>query len=630
MKNIYIRTIFLFLGLLLSSSCSDYLDKESDTELTLDGVFESKTKTENWLAGCYSRIPDPTWGYTRSLGWEILGDDMTPSERWRQYDWQVIPFILGDWSVGSQWSPGYWNSLPQRIRECNLLIKNIKPLPTQNLNEDEVRLMIAECRFLKAYYYSLLLNTYGPIPFSPDEITPVNYNLSDLQVGQTPYDEIVTWIDKELREVETILPTSYSDGRKFGRATSIMCKAVRARMLLFAASPLVNGNSDYAGHATKDGKVLFNQSYDANKWRIAAEASKDLILSAEAAGHKLYTEMNSAGKIDPFLSCQNLHLLEASKGNTEVLFARVNVESGEYDRHTAPGGAGGAGGYGVTQSLVDAFFTANGLPITDANSGYIEGGYSVNDGYWTNGVTKFNEVKSPGLVTMAGTYNMYCNREPRFYLAVNFNNAWYTDGDNAGKDKGRKLEFFNGAKDNNNTHDAPQNGYLARKRTDPTRNPTIGYFAPRHGILYRLGEAYLNYAEALNETDPGNPEILIYLNRIRERAGVRTYTIGGTDAQNIHVDNDQESLRKIIRMERRVELCTEGIRYDDLRRWKLAETVLNGPFYGMNFNGKTAADFYKRTAYQTRVYRKSFYWFPIYLAEIEKNPNLIQAPYWDK
>lgn len=261
-----------------------------------------------------------------------------------------------------------------------------------------------------------------------------------------------------------------------------MCKAVRARMLLFAASPLVNGNSEYANHMTKEGKALFNSSYDANKWKIATEASKDLIVSAEAAGHKLYIEMNAAGKIDPFLSCQNLYLVEASKGNTEVLFARPNVESAEYDKHTAPSGAGGAGGYGVTQSLVDAFFTANGLPIYDPSSGYVETGFSSQDGFWPNGVTKFNEAKSPGLVTVAGTYNMYCNREPRFYLAVNFNGAWYTDGDNAGKDKGRKLEFFNGAKDNNNTHDAPQNGYLARKRTDPMRNPTIGYFAPRQGI----------------------------------------------------------------------------------------------------------------------------------------------------
>lgn len=631
MKHIYIRSIFLFLGLFLSSSCSDYLDKESDTELTLDAVFQSKTKVENWLASCYSRIPDPIWGGTvRQTGWEILADDITPSERWRQYGWDVIPFILGDWSVGSQWAPGYWNGLPQRIRECNIFIQNIKPLPEDGLTQDEVKLMIAECRFLKAYYYTLLLDTYGPIPFNPDAITPVDYNLSDLQVGQTPYDEIVTWADKELREAALILPTSYSDGRKFGRATSIMCEAVRARMLLFAASPLVNGNPEYVGHNTKDGKPLFNPTYDANKWRIAADASKKLIMDAEAAGHKLYTELNAAGKIDPFMSCQNLHLVEANNGNKEVLFARPSGDYREYDRHSAPSGNGGAGGLGVTQSLVDAFFMDNGLPITDPSSGYVETGFSSEDGYWTGGSTKFNEVKSPGLVTVAGTYNMYCNREPRFYLAVNFDKAWYTEGDNAGKDNGRKLEFFNGGKDNNHTHDAPQNGYLVRKRTDPTRNPRSGYFAARHGILFRLGEVYLNYAEALNESDPGNADILIYLNKIRERAGVRTYTTGPSDASNIHVNSDQESIRKIIRMERRVELCTEGIRYSDLRRWKLAETVLNGPFYGMNYNGSNANDFYKRTVYQNRVYKKAFYWFPVYLAEIEKNPNLVQAPFWDK
>ena len=81
-------------------------------------------------------------------------------------------------------------------------------------------------------------------------------------------------------------------------------------------------------------------------------------------------------------------------------------------------------------------------------------------------------------------------------------------------------------------------------------------------------------------------------------------------------------------MERRVELCCEGLRYNDLRRWKQAETVLNGPFYGMNYNGADAASFYKRTKYQTRVYHKSYYWFPIHQSELDKNENLVQNPYW--
>lgn len=622
MKNLYIKSVFLFLGLTLSYSCSDYLDKEDDTELTLDGVFNSKTKTEQWLAGCYSMIPDPLWGYQRDLGWEVLGDDMTPSERWRNYGWEMIPIALGSWSTNTNWGPGYWAALPQKIRECNILMENVKAMPEQKFTEEDVKLIIGEARFLRAYYYSLLINTYGPIPFKPEEITPVNYNLSDLLVGQTPYDEIVSWIDKELDDVSKILPTSYADGRKYGRATSIMCKSVRARMLLFAASPLVNGNSDYASHVDKEGKNLFSTNYDVNKWKIAADASKELIQTAEASGHKLYIELNANGGIDPFMSCQNLFFKDASKGNTEILFARPDSNYREYDQHSAPRGSGGFGGYGVTQSLVDAFFTANGLPISESGSGYVENGFSVEDGYWSNGATKWKEVKNEGQVTLAGTYNMYCNREPRFYLAVNFNGQWYS------KDS-RKLEFFNGKKDNDNTHDSPQNGYLSRKKTDPSRDPINNYFTPRSGIIYRLGEVYLNYVEALNESSPGDADILVYLNKIRERAGVRTYTTGTTNANSIHIDlTDQAKVRKLIHMERRVELCTEGIRYDDLRRWKEAEVVLNTDFYGMNFFGQNATDFYKRTAYQKRVYRKAFYWFPIHLSEIVKNSNLVQAPFW--
>ena len=624
MKKSYIKTVFLFLGLtLFFYSCSDYLDKEADTELTLDGVFSSKTKTEQWLASCYSMIPDPVWGYQRSLGWEILGDDMTPSERWRNYGWEVIPYTLGNWSTDTNWGPSYWSRLPQLIRECNILMENVYALPDQNFSENDVKTMIGEARFLRAYYFSLLINTYGPVPFNPEEIVPVEYNLSDLLVGQTPFDEIVTWIDNELQEVAEILPAT-TEGRQYGRATSIMCKAVRARMLLFAASPLVNGNPDYANHVDREGNHLFSTTYDANKWKIAADASKDLIESAEAVGHKLYMELNDNGDIDPFMSSQNLFFKEASKGNTEILFARPDVAYVEYDRHSAPRGSGAFGGYGVTQSLVDAFFTANGLPISDPNSGYVEDGFSSEAGYWaTPGDTNWDEVKNnPGQVTLPGTYKMYCNREPRFYLAVNFDGQWYS------KDS-RELEFFYNQKDNDGTHDSPQNGYLVRKKTDPERDPINNFFTPRHGILYRLGEVYLNYAEALNEYSPGNEEILFYLNKIRERAGVRTYTTGATDANNINIDlNDQSKVRELIHRERRVELCTEGIRYDDLRRWKEAEDKLNREFYGMNFYGKTASEFYQRTPYQTRIYRKAFYWFPVHLSEIVKNPNLVQAPYW--
>lgn len=100
----------------LLTSCVDYLDKESDTELTLPMVFEDKTRTEGWLANVYSHVPDPYWGYARKLGWDILSDDMTASERWRQWDWKVIPMLLGEWTPSTDWDGNYWSRLPQLIR----------------------------------------------------------------------------------------------------------------------------------------------------------------------------------------------------------------------------------------------------------------------------------------------------------------------------------------------------------------------------------------------------------------------------------------------------------------------------------------------------------------------------------
>lgn len=606
----------------LLTSCVDYLDKESDTELTLPMVFEDKTRIEGWLANVYSHVPDPYWGYARKLGWDILSDDMTASERWRQWDWKVIPMLLGEWTPSTDWDGNYWARLPQLIREANIFIENVHPLPDQGISATEVTYMKAEMRFMIAYYYYLLSNTYGPVPFKPNYIAPTDFNLADLMEGQRPYYEVVDWVDKELKEVAEILPAKYTEARKYGRATSIMCLAVRARMLLFAASPLVNGNPDYANHKNKDGENLFSTTADKTKWAYAAQACKELIDAAEAAGHKLYTEKNDDGTIDPFMSYQNLFLTRYDEGNTEILFARPGgSEYGEYEKHATPAASGGSGGLGVTQSLVDAFFMENGLPINDDDSEYVETGFSVSDETRDN--TVWDTEVNGGAISKKDTYNMYCHREPRFYITVSYNNSYFTQ-------EKRVFNFFNGSADNPHTHDAPQNGYLIRKKISPDLNVKQGTYKYRPGIVYRLGEAYLNYAEALNESDPGNGDILVYLNKIRERAGIRQYTTGATDDNFIHVDlNDQAEMRKLIRAERRVELSCEGIRYDDLRRWKEAENVLNGDFYGMNFSGKDNSSFYVRTPYLKRVYKKAYYWFPIHQSEIDKNDKLVQSPYWN-
>lgn len=616
--------IFLLPLLLVFNSCEKYLDKSPEDLLTLDMIFSDKTRTEDWLAGIYASIPDPYWGFARSVAYDPISDDMAPSTGWEQFGWTVISRQTGNWNPTTSWDPNYWTVLQQRIRSAYIFISRVKTNQAQKVTEEEVELLKNEARFLIAYYYWLLTEAYGVVPFN-DRIVPTDATEAELMQGQIPFDRMIDWIDKELKDVSAKLPASYTIPSKFGRATSIMCLAVRARMLLFAASPLVNGNPDYRGFKNNKQEELYNITYDLQKWVRAKNACKELIDAAHSAGHQLYYEYNKDGAIDPFMSYQNMMFAKGNQ-NKEILFARPNSNHFEYDKHAQPRGTGGNGGMGVTQSLVDDFFMKNGRLITDPASGYVEKGFStqpeVRNTKWLE--SQGDQAGKEGQVTLAGTYNMYCNREARFYVSVLYNRAWF-------RREGRTTRFMQQEWDGGPTHDAPQNGYLLRKKVHPDFDPRTGANPYRPGILYRLGEAYLNYAEALNEAEPNDPDIFIYLNRVRERAGLPGY---GTGAGQIPLAGQGE-VREAIRKERRVELNNEGLRWNDIRRWKIGETTLNADFYGMNYNGSQLSDdesnsqaFFKRTVYQKRRFGKKNYWFPVPQSEIDKNPNLVQNPFW--
>jgi hypothetical protein len=618
--------ILLAAALWLPAACADFLDKEADTELTLEMVFNDRVRMEGWLGNAYSYIPRPAWDYVRNICDDTFGDDVAPNTGWGPFWGQdAFNWQRGAWSSASgQPMRKYWVDIPKYIRTAYLFMENVQPLPAQGISEEEVTLMKAECRFLAANYWWMLLNAHGAIPFRPDYIMPTDAEIADLQGTQTPFDEVVSWLDAELLALSEILPAKYAETQKYGRATGIMCLAVRARMLLFAASPLVNGNADYADYVNSEGVPIFNSTPDPTKWKRAADACALLIDKAHAAGHELYKETNADGSIDPFMSCQNLWL----SVNSEQLFVRPQEPDAEYERHSFARAANGNGGLGATQLMVDAFFTKNGLPITDAQSGYSETGLSASDDVR---VTKWNGCERDGdngIIAKAGVYNMYANREPRFYLAVWYNGVYLPN-----PHARRAAEFFLNGRDNDGTHDAPETGYLLRKKHDPGDNIQTGQFNNnRPDIHYRLAEAYLNYAEALNESDEGRNinDVLTYLNLVRERAGVRQYKVGSGDNDYIGVADNKDAVRNIIRLERHAELCAEGgIRYFDLRRWKTAEQVLSGDFYGMNRYGTDANAFYQRTSYLKRGFPKAFYWYPIAQEHIDENPNLKQMPYWN-
>ena len=636
-KYIALGTIAMF----SLSSCSDYLDKEPDDQLTLETVFENKTNMERWLAYIYNATPK----FYNYDGADAVADELAPSVGWESQGFKAILYQNGNWTSASGGVINYWETFPMRIRQAYIFIKYAHALP--DVTEKEVNYMKAECRFFIAYFHAVMAMTYGAVPIIRDATEEITGET--LLLKQEPFNTVVDWAANELLETSKLLPAYYDEDNKYGRITSIICLAMRARLLTFATSPLVNGNqdSDMVNMKNCDGVSIFDSTFKPERWKTAVDANKLLIDEAEKAGHKLYIE-TIGDDVDAFQSYQNALMLRYNQGNMEILFPRTYDDAGYFDRQANPRSMGGAGAIGVTQSLVDAFFMNNGLvpitgytndgatPVINSESGYSETGYStVDESYkttWMYATKGGTEQETEHVIVPKNTYKMYCGREPRFYISVLYNEEyhWGKDKSNA---KNKFANFFSGGEDGGPSHDSPSAGYLIRKRVDPSAIPasSSGTYKKRQGVLYRLAEAYLSYAESLYEysvatgtyTD-NETEILDYINRVRYRAGIPQY---GKGADQIPVTEAQ--LRDLIRRERRVELnCEAGIRFDDLRRWKEAETALNGKFYGMNALAKSTErdEYYKRTLYQTR--RFISYWWPIPQDDIDKNTNLRQLPGW--
>ncbi|WP_106827854.1 RagB/SusD family nutrient uptake outer membrane protein [Parabacteroides pacaensis] len=615
MKKIIIYLVGIVNVLFSFSSCSDFLDKEPDDMLTQEMVFNDKRRTEEWLARCYNRIPELMGSDEMNIYQNLCDDSFTSIELAQWINPFPISARQGNWNPLSDMRINIWNDTYKAVRSAYIFIQEAKALPEQGLTEEKVNSMKMEARFLIAYYYTRMLAFYGPFPLIT-ELIPSDTPTETLMKSRTPYDEIVEYLDKELTELSKFFPSKLTEEKtQFGRPTKGMCLAVRARMLLYAASPLFNGNPDYTDVVNKDGTPLFSSSYDIQKWKRAADACREVLDVAESGIYSLYIKRHTDGHIDPFLSFQDLFLTSAET-NKEIIFARPNADYSNYSRARFPRGAGGNGFIAATQNLVDQFFMKNGLPITDPNSGYVEKGFTSQPIYYEH--TSYdlaNEQRIPGMVVNTGICNMYANREPRFYISIRYNNQYIPSAN-------RNTQYKNGGMDGRPSHDSPQCGTQPLKAISPEDKPLEGTFSYRPGILMRLAEFYLSYAEALNECTPENPDILKYINLVRERAGI----LGLPQS----LLGKQKEMREAIRQERRVEFAFEGeIRYNDIRRWKIAERVMGEePTMGTNPWGTTDEEFYQRTEIMKNVFHKKMYLWPIHQNYLDNNPNLVQNKFW--
>jgi hypothetical protein len=283
--------------------------------------------------------------------------------------------------------------------------------------------------------------------------------------------------------------------------------------------------------------------------------------------------------------------------------------------------------YNATQNIVDAFCMKNGKTIDDPSSGYVETGFAGSDG-----ANAWEHKK--------GEWNMYANREPRFYAFIQYNGravlpAPTVDDKNyfssdANKDNTGRVEFYyNGKSGQKSAGTNNITGYDVLKRISPSDNIRAEKTSFRPYILIRYAQVLLDYAEALNEYDPANPNIVKYLNQVRERAG-----LPGIETVYPAAVGNKDLMRKHILHERQVELCFENDRYFTLLRRLLLGKTEYQTIYGMNVNGDDGglgfaySGFYQRTLFQKRYWDDRMYLFPISQGDIESDRALVQNPGW--
>lgn len=612
-SNIIKIVLWCFLLNIVIVSCDSYLDKEEDLPMSFPKIWMKRETIEEALSN--------VWGY--SIEPENMVDQHpfigASDEGSCIYNRGYRQINFGTWNVTN---PPYlkWDQYYQGIREATIFMQNAPKATAPDLEQVEREQWPVEARFVRAYYYYQLIQLYGPIILLNDDLLDFNQPISDLQRPRNSMDECVNYVVSELTECAKILPEE-QPAQYYGKPTKGACKAIISELLLFYARPLFNGNPLYANLKNSDGKELFPgiASVNMDRWKKAAAAAKEII---DMNKYELYKE-TANGAINPIKSYQGVFL---KLWNNEIIFGRYT--RGYMARvHTTPRVAGGVayGGVSPTQQQVDAYAMKNGkypikgydkqgTPIIDNTSGYSEDGFSNIEHPLDKGGAKH-------------TFNMYKDREPRFYATV----LW----------SGCKLPYmasnaivnfgFNGNSGGGVSHDYSKPGYMLRKWTDPELNTGAGQWGNITWPLFRYAEILLNYVEALNEYEPSNADIVKYLNQIRERAGVPAIETVYPDA----VGNKQK-MRELIRRERRVELAFENKRFFDTRTWMIAEQVDAGPMWGMNTSSlapspnaaTTPEAFWKRTVFETRVFEKKHYLYPFHQRELDRNKLIIQNYGW--
>lgn len=629
----YIKSIFLLVCITFVTSCADYLDIVPNDVATMENAFTNRTSAEKYLFTCYSYLPIPGHPWVSPA---MVGGD----EIW----WNTNQALFAD-IAATKIALGYQNSndpylnfwdgryngtnLFIGIRDCNIFIENIhKP---RDMEEYEKQQWISEVKFLKAYYHFFLMRLYGPIPIIRENL-PVSASVDEVRVYRDPIDDVVNYIVELIDEAAAGLPDRIESMiTDAGRITRPIALATKAEVLVWAASPLFNGNPDYLNFKDKRGVQLVPAEKDNTKWERAATAIKEAIETCEAAGHGFYEYIPPRTMSDQTKLSFELRGAVTEKFNKEIVWPSTqDVSSLQLLAmpHLVLGNLGNKGNeLCASLKIAEQFYTQNGIPIDEDPAWDYQNRYKTQEA----GVDHMFYIK-----TGETTAKLNFNREPRFYASLGFDrgifegsgqteelNFWYLQV--------RKSEIagFRGSGEYIPT------GYFMKKlinaETVTGTATTSTYSGKRYSFpIIRMSGLYLLYAEALNEAkSTPDEEVYKWIDKVRERAGLKGVVESWKKSTKPDKPSTQEGMREIIHQERLIELAFEGQRFYDLRRWKKALKYLNEPIQGWDYKGETTDTYYTVSTYMnTRIFTMKDYLWPIKVSTLINNSNLVQNPGW--
>ena len=583
-RNKYLT--FLGVGLLfMASACNDGYEKEPVEHFTLDYLFSradsAGIQARYFLNNIYyEHLPS---GYNRING-DFLDAASDDAISINNNEPEIYKLFMGRYSAVSRLTDMEWGGYYQGIRKANILINNIDVVPfnltyinalgeTKPLNYT----MKAEARFLRAHFYFELVKRYGGVPLIGDNVYVLG---DDVQLPRNTFAQCIDYIVRELDEIKDDLRSlPMADATEFAHApTKEACLAMKARVLLYAASPLFNEKPLEAGN-----ELIGYPSYDSGRWNLAAQAAKDLI---DQYGPK------GKGTLNLAQDYRNIFVDFYGGNNPELIFFRPVGKNKSIETANGPlgfsGNSLGNGNTNPTQNLVESFLMKDGTKYVST---------SVDD--------------------------PFKNRDPRLdFTILHHGSRWLNT----------TLDTQVGGTHNPSGAQYSRTCYYMAKfmkdyQTSSNYEDNIHLW-----VMYRYGEVLLNYAEALNEVALAggtidNKEVLNSLIQLRKRAGIEPGNenyYGLPAPQNY----DAAEMREIIRNERRIEMAFEEQRYWDIRRWRIAEDIFKEPLEGLNIQVVGNKTIYNEVNVLSAEFDTKRYFYPIPYSEVIKNGNMIQNPNW--